>query len=119
MTCRVFSTKTWQDPWFESLSLKGKMLFIYLWTNNICNQAGMYKITKKRIEFEVGFKIDDAVDELKEKVFWDQENEIVWVKNFFKWQCQNRSFAQAALKSISKLPRKLQLAFVNYNREIL
>jgi len=84
MSYRVFDTRTWQDPWFESLSPKAKLLFIYLWTNEICNQAGMYQISQRRIEFEVGFKIDDVMEELKEKVFWDKKRNIVWVKNFLK-----------------------------------
>ena len=119
MTYRMFDTQTWQDPWFESLSPKAKLLFIYLWTNGICNQAGMYQISQKRIEFEVGFKIDDAMEELKDKVFWDKKRDIIWVKNFFKWQCQNRKFAIAALNSISKLPEDLIAQFVAYNRNLI
>jgi len=54
MNYRIFDTRKLQDPWFESLPPQGKLLFIYLWTNEICNQTGMCQISKKRTEFEGG-----------------------------------------------------------------
>jgi hypothetical protein len=119
MAYRRFDTGTWQDPWFEDLSLEGRMLFIYLWTNDVCNQAGMYQISKRRIEFEVGFDIDAPMAELNPKVEWMQNENIVWIKNFLKWQSQNASFIQAALKTIRNLPHKYQCAFLEYNSKLL
>jgi hypothetical protein len=115
MAYRKFDTGTWQDPWFENLSSKAKLLFIYLWTNDVCNQAGCYQVTKRRIEFEVGFKIDDILTELLDKVEFFENHSIVWVKNFFKRQCQNESFRQAALKSISTMPYEVLRKFYHYN----
>jgi len=119
MNYRKFSTSTWQDPWFESLNLKARMLFIYLWTNNVCNQAGLYQISKRRIEFEVGFKIDDVILELSPKVYWDEQRNIVWVRNFFRWQCQSGPFAKEALESLKGLPEDLRQQWIEYNKDIL
>jgi len=117
MTYRQFDTGAWQDPWFESLSPQAKLIFIYLWTNDVCNQAGMYEISKRRIEFEVGFNIDDAMKELDSKVLWDTDKNIVWVKSFFKWQCQNESFAIGALKQIENSPYLKE--YLTYNAELI
>jgi hypothetical protein len=116
---RQISTATWQDPWFEQLSPKAKLLFIYLWTNEVCNQSGLFQISQRRIEFEVGFKIDDVISELHLKVEWFHSENIVWVKNFFKWQCFNSSFVQAAVKSLGNIPKIIVEKFISHNLELL
>lgn len=112
MSFRKFDTCTWNDPWFEKLSTSAKLLFVYLFTNNACNQAGLYQITAKRIKFECDIDIDKYTTELQEKVFWSPQDNVVWVKNFFKHQCQNDKFAKAALSSVKNLPAKYQEMFV-------
>lgn len=111
MTYRKFDTCTWDDPWFERLSQRSKLLFIYLWSNRSCNQAGMYSISRQRIQFECGIDIEQCADELQKKVMWDSVEEIVWVKNFFKHQCQNSKFAKSAIDSISNMPDRYRSAF--------
>mgnify|MGYP001454403380 FL=1 len=119
MAYRQFSTGTWQDPWFEKLSLKPRLLFIYLWTNDVCNQAGLYQISQKRIEFEIGFKLEESIKDLSPKILWYPDNEIVWVKNFFKWQCQNPKFAFSAIRCLSNIPKPIVDEFIEYNRILL
>jgi len=111
MTYRKFDTCTWDDPWFERLSQQSKLLFIYLWSNRSCNQAGMYSISRQRIQFECGIDIEQCVPELEKKVMWDSAEEIVWVKNFFKHQCQNSKFAKSAIESIATMPDRYRSAF--------
>ena len=118
MAYRKFDTGTWQDPWFEDLSPKAKLAFIYLWTNEICTPAGIYEISEKRIKFELGYGIDTIYSEINTKVIWDQNRKFVWVKNFFRRQCQNAKFAISAINSIKDDPYKLQL-FIDYNRDFL
>jgi len=119
VTYRAFDTNTWQDPWFERLSPNAKLLFIYLWTNNTCNQAGCYRISRRRIEFELGFPVEDVIREMELKVKWFEDLDIVWVKNFFKRQCVNKKFAVAAAKCIAALPAEVQAQFCLYNQKIL
>lgn len=118
MTFRKFDTCTWSDPWFEKLNFQEKLAFIYLWTNDYCNQAGIYTISYERIKFDLGYGIDTVSIPLKCKVEWYPDKSTVWVKNFFKHQCQNSKFAIAALNSIKKDIFKLQL-FIPYNRQTL
>lgn len=119
MAFRKFDTGTWQDPWFEALSKDAKLLFIYLWTNETCNAAGMYRLTKKRIYFDCGVDIDKTSEEIKEKIVWNTEETIVWVKNFFKHQRQNEKFSQSAVKAILGLPYKFKKAFCDLNKDLL
>jgi len=119
MAFRKFNTGTWQDPWFESLSKDAKLLFVYLWTNETCNPAGMYKITQKRILFDCGIDITKHISELAPKVTWTPADTVIWVKNFFRHQRQNDKFSVAAVKSIECLSPKYRHAFHDYNKEIL
>jgi hypothetical protein len=119
MAYRSFSTNTWQDPWFESLSFKAKLLFIYLWTNDVCNQAGLYQVSMRRVEFETGLKPAEIISELYPKIEWFKDQEIVWVKNFFRKQCANEKFALAAIRSLHCIPQKIVEKFTQYNLEFL
>ena len=118
MTFRKFDTGTWVDPWFEKLSPKSKLAFIYLWTNDICNQAGFYELSESRAKFELGYGIDTIYAEINQKVVWYPDRNLFWVKNFFNRQCQNSKFAVAAINSIKHDPFRLQL-FISYNKPVL
>ena len=51
----------WKDPKvLEELTPEDKLFFIYLLTNPNTTQIGVYKITKKQIEFELGFSIESV-----------------------------------------------------------
>jgi len=118
MTYRKFDTCTWIDPWFEKLSTHAKLAFVYLWTNDHCNQAGIYTISAERIEFDLGYKLQTVEEELQKKVEWFSSEYTVWVKNFFRHQCQNYSFAVSAINSIKCDSFKLQI-FINHNSKLL
>jgi len=118
MVFRKFDTCIWIDRWFEKLTHQEKFAFIYLWTNDHCNQAGFYEISLSRIEYELGFNIEKTFLALKPKVEWFPDCSTVWVKNFFRHQCQNDKFCIAALNSLKQDAFKLQL-FIEYNSNIL
>lgn len=118
MTFRKFDTCTWTDPWFENLSPAEKLAFIYFWTNDHCNSAGIYVISANRIENDIGHSVNMVVPPLKPKIEWFPECSVIWVRNFFKHQCQNVSFAIAAMNCVKKDIFKLRL-FMEYNESIL
>ena len=114
MTFRKIDTCLWKDPWFENLQPNEKLAFIYFWTNDYCNAAGLYEISEKRILFDLGYGIDTVSKPLKYKMEWYPLTSTVWVKNFFKHQCQNGKFAVSALNSLNGNTDKLQM-FIKYN----
>jgi hypothetical protein len=119
MAYRSFSTGTWQDPWFEKLGPQEKLLFIYLWTNDVCNQAGCYQISLRRVEFETGLKAEKMFQSLFPKIEWFPQFEIVWVKNFFRKQCANEKFALAAIRSLKDIPASIVEKYTSYNLSII
>ena len=70
MTFRKIDTCLWKDPWFENLQPNEKLAFIYFWTNDYCNAAGLYEISEKRILFDLGYGIDTVSKPLKYKMEW-------------------------------------------------
>jgi len=118
MAYRRFDTGTWDDPWFESLSVKAKLLFIFLFTNNICNQAGLYEISTKKIKANLDFDPTDVFQELQPKVAYYPKHNIVWVKNFLRWQCQNESFLKGAVNSLPHTDSTILREFYRYNKDL-
>ena len=121
MSYRKFSTYTWQDKRFEKLEPIERYLFIYLWTNDICNQAGMYEITLRRIQFDTKVSprdLEGALKVLAPMVEYDTMKEVVWIKSFLKNQCQNKDFARSAINYVmARHPENLQ-AFININKKL-
>jgi hypothetical protein len=101
---RGFATEIWDsDEWFQDLSLIQRYLFIYLWTNNHCNQAGLYHITMKTISDESLIPRNDLpelLNSLEPKAKWYPEQNIVWVKDFIKKQSKSPKFIAAAARSL-------------------
>jgi len=61
---RYISTSIWSDDWFDSLSVKEKLVYIHLLTNENTNVAGVYKITVKRIKDDTGVSREDVLTAL-------------------------------------------------------
>jgi len=118
MTIRKIDTCIWNDPWVEQLSPIEKLSFVYLWANDYCSQSGIYQITPKRFEFDLGIKMNGPVESLHPKVEWMKAMNLIWVKGFFKWQCQSSKFAIGALNGL-KQNREMLNKFINYNMETL
>jgi hypothetical protein len=104
---RGFATETWDsDDWFQELSRDQRYLFMYLWTNSHCNQAGLYHITLTTIAFEAKFSKEELpklLNSLVPKVKWYPEENLVWVKNFLKRQSKSSKFLAAAAKSLMSI----------------
>lgn len=90
---RYFKCKFWADPYIQDLLPEQKLLYIYLFTNEHGNQAGMYPITLRTIVFESGIEsenIETILAKFKRDGKCIYEKGIIWVKNFVRHQA-NRS----------------------------
>lgn len=119
MIYRQFDTGTWTDPWFEQLPIPAKLLFIYLWTNQLTNSAGFYEISLARIKFESGIDPEKFLPMLAPKIEWLPSISRIWVKRFFSRQCCNPKYAHGALREILKLSEGIARQWVEQNAEDL
>lgn len=53
---RFTDTEKWRDPWFMELPPLAKLLWIYLC--DCCDNAGVWAVSKRRVEFEIGTACD-------------------------------------------------------------
>ena len=51
---RQIHTQIWRDNWFLDLEADEKLLFIYLFSNDNSNLAGLYELHEKIIALETG-----------------------------------------------------------------
>jgi DnaD/phage-associated family protein len=106
MPIRSFDTAFWSDPDIEPLSKEARYLFIFLWTNPLCNTAGLYEISLDRISRETKIPVADLpalFAELKKQVKWFSENNLVWVKNFIKHQSHSPKFIVGAARCLKNM----------------
>lgn len=119
MTERAFLTDTWDDGWFQELSRDQRYLFIYLGTNNHCNQAGVYHITLATMAFETKFSAEELPGILKAlspKVEWYAEPNYIWVRSFIKQQAKSPKFLIAVARCLKNLkPNGLAKEVIDYN----
>ncbi|MBA7465346.1 hypothetical protein ES707_00508 [subsurface metagenome] len=121
---RGFQTETWHDDWFQELSWEQKYLFIYLWTNSHCNQAGLYQITLLTMAFETKITneaLPQLLKSLSPKVEWFPEHNLIWVRNFLRHQTKSSKFVVAAIKSLNNtnIPEDIRAEFEFYNQNLL
>lgn len=86
---RPVLTRIWKDRDFLSLGKDSKLIFLYLITNESCNNSGVYEIPIATISHETGVP-QATVKQLLgngsiKNIIYDVENEIVFVMNARKY----------------------------------
>lgn len=121
MTIRNFSDAFWGDPAVQKFPPLAKLLYTYSWTNEHCNPAGLYQITPSTIAFETGIAKDELpglFDILSEKILFDYDLSILWVKNFIRRQSNSPLFFKSVAKHLSTLNcNGLIDSLLSYNKE--
>jgi len=86
---RPILVQIWKDPDFQEFTISEKLIFIYLFTNESVSESGVYRLTFKTIKNITDVPIptiERAITEtFKKRIVYDQENSIIWVKNFLRY----------------------------------
>lgn len=101
MSYRQIHSQIWKDPWFIELEADLKLLFIYLFSNELATLSGIYQIPLRVIAFETDLPIDRVREGLAKfeadgKVFYDAQRSLVWVKNLRKYNTHGSSSPKIA-----------------------
>jgi hypothetical protein len=105
---RTIETSMWSDPKIRALCPKGKLLFVYLVTNNHTHVSGIYYLPNVLAQHETGLEngsYDTLCHTLSERdlVNFDNEHEVVWVKNMFRHQGRGEKNIIAASMHLKSL----------------
>lgn len=122
MPQRGIESGIWTEPKkLKRLPPLGKLLFIYTFSNDHCNQAGLYYISLETISDETGIPIDDLLplmELLKPNVQWFPEENLLWVRNFINRQTHSHLYLKAVGKSLRSIHDKTIIKrLIDYNRE--
>lgn len=91
---RTIHTKMWRDSWYSELDVEGKLLWVYLITNQAASLTGIYHLPIRYAAFETGLGPERVETLLAQFVLSgkiEYENEIVWIHKMRKYQAQNES----------------------------
>lgn len=72
----------WTDPWFLDLSTEAKCLYLWAITTDHGNQAGLFVVSRRVMEFETGMndeRLTGALAELEGKLVYERETGTLWV----------------------------------------
>jgi len=86
---RPIFTRIWKDPDFEDLGPTEKLLFIYLFSNELTTDSGIYSISFKTISNETGIPLATVSELLAngkiKNIMYDEPLKLVFVVNFKKY----------------------------------
>ena len=114
---RPIFTRIWKDPDFEEYTTEQKTVFIYLCTNLLTTESGIYAISPKTIAQDTAVNIDTIKDILKnlKNVSYDFDNKVVFTRNFLEYNGGGRPdlVAKSIVNDYKKIKTKLWVEFVN------
>jgi len=121
---RSIDTALWTDPKVKTLPPEGKLLFLYLITNNHAHVSGIYTIPSVLMAHETGLD-DTLVDTLfhtlsqKKLALRDQNFDVIWVVNMLRYQGNGPKIKSAVEKHLPSLHGcPLIPLFVKYYKDL-
>jgi len=123
MTERRLDTELWSHPDFQGLSTGAKLLYLYSWSNNHCNAAGLYRISLETIAFETRLPLAEIPTYLEElgplDVEWQNGQKTLWVKKFLKHQGRSPKFLVAVAHALDQISdQDLVKTYLQYNNTL-
>ena len=87
-TCRLIRVRIWEDPHFDNASKDGKLIFLYLISNPLATESGIYPVSIKTISNRTGVQLTTVSKQLGNSlrnVTYDADNQCVFVHHFLKY----------------------------------
>lgn len=116
MKRRLINTKFWSDNFIVEIEPLQRYLFLYLLTNEHTEICGVYELPIRVIERETGLDNNTILDFFK--TYKDKIRYIdgwVFIKNFTKNQCANKSMEIGAERSLQEVPLEIMAKYKEKN----
>lgn len=112
---RYVKDSFWTDSYISKMSPDHKLVFIYLLTNPLCNIAGVFEITSKRIAFETGYDVD-VIENILKRFSHDKKiirnNDWIVICNHVKHQALGNSTAEGINRVVKSSPEYISELFI-------
>jgi hypothetical protein len=105
---RQIHTQIWKDEWYIDLSPEEKLIFVYLFSNELASISGIYKIPARVISNETGVSYEDVLIILENfeqagKILY--ADGVLWVKNMSKFHANASPRTQKKVEAdVEKIP---------------
>ena len=111
MKTRIIHTKIWTDSTFVDLSKNGKILFIYLISNERVGLTGAYEISNRILSFNTGLTLQEIIEakkELDKPFVFHGEWVVIRNHNRYNNYAANKMQKKAYLREYNLVPKELQ-----------
>lgn len=103
----------WGDPEFRALSADGKLLYVWSFTNPLCNMAGLYKLDEARMSFDTGLSetaAAKAFGELQAATYLVYRAPWLWVRTRVKYmRSPSPNMAKAIARDVAAVDPSMEL----------
>lgn len=90
----AISAYFWDDPDIENLDRDEKLLFLFLFTNNLCGPSGIYKVSLGYIAYKTAIEQEEVRERVAihgiKNVHYDVNKSVVFVENKLKYRLAGR-----------------------------
>jgi hypothetical protein len=102
-------TGIWDDPDFEVLTVEGKALYLWSWSNRRCGMAGLYKVSRRAMCSALNLveeeRLNAALQEVEEARFLFYDGTWLWVRSRAKLLMpKTPQMAKSVAKDFAKIP---------------
>jgi hypothetical protein len=121
----ILGPTIWADPDFENLSCEAKLLVFWLLTSASRDNAGVVRISEKRISFECSIpNPNEILEEALSSGSFEMHGDRVWISNWITKQIGSgvglvrNNMMKSVLKCVAEYPEQLQKAIFNKYPEL-
>lgn len=99
---RKINVTFWSDPFIESLTPEGRYFYLYLLTNTMTKQCGIYEITRQTMCKETGYNVETvsklvAMLEKSGRIKYSRRTNEIALKNWPKYNSSDSPKIQACV----------------------
>lgn len=98
----------WDDEPFATLTPNAKLLYLWSFTNQKCNMAGLYRVRVETMTLETGLTrrtVEDALTELREAGMAFHERGVLWVRARVKrLLSRSPTMGRSVVRAVEEVP---------------
>jgi hypothetical protein len=103
-----FLQSVWSDPWFLALPADAKLLYVWGFTNEHGNMAGLFTVGRPLAEMETGLRgaqMDGALEAVHPKLLFDEPTGAWWVVGRAKHvRAKTVQIAKSVARAVKECP---------------
>lgn len=120
-TYRVVKCSIWGEEWFVEAPSDTKVLFMYLFQCHETAACGALKQAIRTVAATTNLapdRVREILAELGDRVIYDADNGVIWVRYFYRHQASSPNFGKSAIASLADFPVWVRREFASTYPEL-